>query len=338
MTVTRRRAARRKDTEQLKRWSWLRSALGATLLHLWFVAPAAAQAPGADAAQALGAAWLDWESPEGCPDRAAVYARAREAAGFAPELGRFERVRGVVLKQPGGFVLTLQFFEARAQSSRSIEARDCSDLQGAAAVAIALALGNQLPSPPQATIEAGREPASDAGEAPPLARGVGWSWALGGLFDLGSVAHPSFGLGATARVRLAALELGLSGLWIPESQREVRPGESVRFGLVAAGPVACWRWQVLLEPAACASVEVGQLSADGAGLSQNQHRFSPWWLAPSLAVELRQRLAGLWGLQLRAEALRPLSRQRYTVNDSESVYESPEAVLRLYMGVSGALD
>lgn len=303
-------------------------------------APAAAQAPGATATGARVLDWLDWEAPAGCPERGRVYARTREAVGFAPEQGRFQRVRGVIVPAQQGYLLTLEFFEGEAQRSRSIEAKDCGDLEGAAAIAVALALGNEAPSAPVAPAldeqDVPRAPPSS--EPEPAARTLGWGWSLAGLLDLESVSQPSWGVGADVRARWDALELGLLGLWIPAAQQDVSAGESVQFGLVAAGPLVCWRWSVPLNPAACAALEVGQLSADGTGLSQNVQQFSAWWVAPSLALELQQALTQAWALQLSGEVLRPLLRERYTVNGNQTVYESPEAVFRLYLGISWSLD
>ena len=324
--------------------TWLASTLLGALCGASWVAPAAAQVPEplqpATTRASRGAlTWLDWEAPLGCPERAAVYARTREAAGFAPEHGRFERVRGSIVPGAGGFLLSLQFFEGEGLRSRTIEAQNCGDLEGAAAVAIALALGSEAPSSAPAAAPP-PEPADAApARAQPAAAGErGARFSGSALIDLQSVAQASWGLGASARARFDALELGLVGLWIPPSRRDIREGESVRFGLAAVGPVACWRWRVPLTPAACAAFELGKLNADGTGLSQNVRRFEALWLAPSLALELEQALGEGWGVQLRAEVLRPLLRERYTVNGSERVYDSPDAVLRAALGLVWSLD
>jgi hypothetical protein len=313
----------------------------AALLAAVLLADVSVAAPGA--AEEVGARaleWLDWEAPAGCPERAAVYERTRTAAGFSPELGRFERVRGVIVAEQNAYRLTLEFFDAHARGTRSIEAQRCEDLEGAAAVAIALALG-QGPEPKSASgthpgvRDAAVQPETESAARPAQ---LGWSGSIAGLVDLGSVSRASLGVDASARLHWAALEFGLRGLWLPDSRRTVGAGESVQFGLAAAGPLACWRWALPLAPAACASFEFGRLSADGSGLSRNERSFSGLWMAPSLALELRQAFARSWSVQLRMEALRPLSREHYTVNGDLPVYDSPEVVLRWALGLAWSAD
>jgi hypothetical protein len=320
----------------MKQGSWLVCVGAGCCLPVFWCASAAAEERGAEALQ-----WLEWEAPAGCPEAADVYARTRAAVGYAPELGRFERVRGVIVREENGFRLALEFSEARARRVRSIEAQACSDLEGAAAVAIALALGREAGPSPAAGADRQESdvPASSAPSVPPAdSAPLGWSGSVAGLLDLASVSQPSWGVGVSSRVRFDSLELGLSGLWLPDSRHTVGTSESVQFGLAAAGPLACWRWAVPLSPAACAGFEFGRLNADGSGLSRNERHFAAWWMAPSLGLELAQAFAQAWSVELRMEALRPLLREHYTVNGNLAVYDSPEVVLRWSLGLVWSVD
>jgi hypothetical protein len=164
--------------------------------------------------------FLEWDAPEGCPDRAAVYQRSLDAVGYPPERGRFDRVRAVVAGKPGAWVLTLELAEGEKRSTRSIEAAACTELAGAAAVAIALVLGGEgrqwdaapsmNPSVPLAGTDSGVPLHTAPSNESPEPRSRQAMFALEAIFDGGSLAAASFGAGIDAASRGARSKSGLA--------------------------------------------------------------------------------------------------------------------------------
>jgi hypothetical protein len=159
-----------------------------------------------------------------------------------------------------------------------------------------------------------------------------------GVFDFNSLPEPVPGLGLQARVRLQRWLLGVSGTLLPMNGSSVRAGQSVEFGLLAASIQGCGRFvDGVVRAAACTGIEAGQLAAEGSGLVDSQ-RVERLWLAPYAGLDVGTGLGGGFGLQLRGEALLPLVRPRYVVDDQELVHRPPLVALRLYLGLGWAFD
>ncbi len=346
----------------MRRWSRAATALGLALL---LALPCAAAPPSASAAADLtpgdrapvragsgslaGAGksaltFLEWDAPEGCPDRAAVYQRSLDAVGYPPERGRFDRVRGVVAGKPGAWLLTLELSEGERRSTRSIEAAACAELAGAAAVAIALALGaegpawDEAPSAPPPAAQAGSASRLPLDAAPsddrPAPRSRQAIFALEAIFDASSLSSASFGAGVDVRFAWDALEIGARAVWLPPVREAVRAGESVQFELITLGPRLCYRaLEAAVVGALCAGGDLGRFSADGGGLSRNSERLDKLWISPAAGVELRSELIDGVSARVGGEVLRPLLRERYTVNGDEVVYRPPDVGLRVHAGV-----
>jgi hypothetical protein len=85
--------------------------------------------------------------------------------------------------------------------------------------------------------------------------------------------------------------------------------------------------------AVCAGADIGRFSADGGGLSRNGQRFEKLWIAPTAGIELRRGLVDGISVRVGGDVLRPLIRERYTVNGDEVVYRPPDVSVRLQAGV-----
>jgi len=300
--------------------------------------------------------FLTWQAPVGCPSADAVYLRTRDTVGYPPEKGRFDRVSGRIVQSGRAWELTLELLERGEHKSRLLRADRCAALEGAAAVAIALALGDETPEAagepgPRAgaTVPSGLQPAptdierddvSVRADASPLAsQRISWSAWAGTLVDFESLGQTVFGAALEGRASWPRLQLAVQGLWLPEAERRVRSNEAVAFSLIALGPRACYR---VLDSSvvvlACGSGEVGRFSASGAGLSAEARRFDRGWLAAGASVELQAALARSLRASFRSEALRPLLREEYTVNATQNVYATPSVSLRLYLGLELSTD
>ena len=313
-------------------------ALAASLAH----ARAEAQVGVGDArGERTRSGFLEWEAPSGCPDAASAYHAMASAAGFPPEQGRFQHLRGVIARDADGWRLTLEFVEGGIRTTRRIVAGSCVELDRGAAVAVALALGDQrslprIEDPPPRVVGADEGPGTVQTQAAVASRSAPLKARLvvGGVFDLASIAGASWGLEVEGTAALHRLELGLHAIWLPATRRYVRSDEWVDFGLIAAGPRGCYRGlDGKLAAKLCGSFEVGRLQANGAGLSAEARRVGQWWLAPALGLELTAQLGTSWLLRIHADGLRPLVREQYTVNGSEVVLTPPELALRIGLGV-----
>ncbi|HWA73483.1 MAG TPA: hypothetical protein VG937_14155 [Polyangiaceae bacterium] len=95
-------------------------------------------------AQAMTGLDLVWEAPTGCPSEETVRKRVRALVG--PTLDSATRVHAEGRIEPSGtrYRLTLRMGERGTETERVIESNSCSDLGGAAAVALGLLVRGQL--------------------------------------------------------------------------------------------------------------------------------------------------------------------------------------------------
>ncbi len=199
-------------------------------------------------AQVSSGAELSWRAPEGCPSESEVRARVQKLAGSAKSSSASLRAEGTVTRsEDGEFHLELVVHAGALVGSRKIDGKSCSDLAGAAAVALALllnsdaplsadTLGAEAPNPTAApngsssssasppTTSPTRDPQSPR-ESPPhesraleptrspapdaaSARHFFIQLPIGAL-GVGQLPHPSFGFGLAAGVVGAGFRLSL---------------------------------------------------------------------------------------------------------------------------------
>lgn len=295
---------------------------------------------------------LDWQAPAPCPDAAAV--QQRLSASLAALPGGWEpgaRVRGRVSGGGGKeWVLELDLERAAPQGSgiparRRLSAPHCDELADAAAVAIALALGDgrgarQLAQsePPPAASALPSQATSIADVAPTESTrepAAPWLLALSAdaVLDSGLLAGVGWGVAAGAQVEHRGWSTGVYGVWLPERAEDVGPGQGADFQWLAAGLRGCRQVSsASLRVHGCAGLELGALSAAGFGLSQAADS-SSLVLAPVLGAGVSWPLER-WALTSRLEGLLPLPRQEYTVDAGRRIHETPALVVRWTLGVA----
>jgi hypothetical protein len=305
---------------------------------------------------------LDWQAPRDCPDGEAVAARLRDVLdGELLAFGRDWQINGRMSAdgaRPWRLVLELRESHAAPGSPprvRVLHAAQCDDLAEAAAVAIALALGDAMaPEARQSDALTRAEPDEDivhAGalapsDAPPLAQTAeggtparaSLELSLGALLDSASLGGWAVGGSVAARAWLERLGLGVYGLWLPPNEQAIAPGQGADFSLLGGGVRACY---APLDPhalrlAACAGFELGRFTANSHGLRASA-RLHDLWSAPTLGADLQGRLLGPLALDSRFELLWPLERQEYRVDLAQPVHDVPAVTFRWVVGVSGAL-
>lgn len=305
---------------------------------------------------------FEWDAPAACPSGEQVRAALGELLGPAPlDFGPFLSVRAYVEKRGSEWELVLDLDDGERKRSRIIDAPECVDLVEAARVAIALAVDGEREAGAGLGANAhGLEGAPSEAAAPsPATSSVAPDAPLGPLPDApASEASPraTYGLHATALVDGAAAPgaaLGVSvgaellqGPWSVGPYLLFLPGEEeaagavalVRFSLLAGGLHACYRLSAsVVQTRACAGVEVGRLYSSGKGLV-DANGYSDWWVTPSAGLRFRFPLGSGWAIQAQGDALVPLIRESYVVNQTQPVFRPPSVGLRAALGLSLSLD
>jgi hypothetical protein len=306
------------------------------LLLLSFVAPGSS----ATAAEQS----IIWDAPAQCSDAQQVMAIVAELTGqHPPVLPPERRIQAVVEPSGSGWQLSLTLFDGARERSRVLTAPSCSELARAAGVALALALepeaAGELPAPEPAGSSVAHqesEPGLEANALGPMsvetaaAAPIELEWRLeaAALFDGVALGAPAPGLGVSFGARRGALSGFAHGAWLPAQREGVNGGGSVEFSLLAGGVRACYELaRGLLEVDACGGVELGRLAASGERLD-DAASFADWWLAPSLGVALGSVVAGPLYFRAGADALVPVLREAYRVNDSVLVHRAPSVGVR----------
>lgn len=310
--------------------------------------------------------FLSWQAPAGCSTAAAVRDRVSELLG-KPELDlkQVQRVEGRVSKAADGWLLRLTFVDALGTRERQLSSGQCGDLAEAAAVAITLAfeaarprdsallrepaqaapageasafaessLEDSAPSAGSAAVEA---PAPDKVTPSLTAPKDEEQRSLGAelLVDVNSLPSVAPGVSLLGGLRWPELELGAYATWLPPKDESVGPGQRVAFSLLSGGLRACYALgHGLVDTAVCAGLEAGRLSARGAGLVRAQS-VNDLWLAPHAGLSLRAALAANAAFHVRGEAVVPLLRQGYAINEIEDIHHVESLGLRVALG--GAL-
>lgn len=287
---------------------------------------------------------IEWEAPASCPDKRALNERLSALLGHEPTpLGGVTEVRGVVARAGLELRLTLEIAEEGRRSARVFVAQDCADLLEAAALAIALAAhGEPAPEERSAVPAEVERPAAERVATPSVVDGLEptaeadlrGSVGAEAVLDFGALPSPAPGLAVEARAHFGAWALGIGGAFLPKQRLGVGSSEYVEFGLLVAGLHAC---RTLLSGPwsldACVGFEAGQLSARGPEPAPAR-QVDDLWLAPGAGLGASRRLLGDLQLRLRVEAVMPLLRKQYAVNETEAVHAPAAIDPRLFLGLA----
>jgi hypothetical protein len=282
---------------------------------------------------------ITWHAPAQCSDAPQVMSVVAELTGQASlAIPPDRRIRGVVEPSGSGWQLSLTLFDGARERSRVLTAPSCPELARAAAVALVLALDPEVagepppPEPSSGSSAASQEdqPGLDGTALEPLSAeatapaGVALEWRLeaSALLDGVALGAAAPGLGISFGARQAALSGFVHGAWLPMRREGVDGRGSVEFSLLAGGVSACYELaRGLLAVDACGGVELGRLAASGEHLD-DAASFADWWLAPSLGVAFGSALAGPLYFRAGADALVPVLREAYRVNDGVLVHRA----------------
>lgn len=288
--------------------------------------------------------------PADCPTQAKFEAEVTKLTSKArfTKQRRARRVR-IELDSSGHDVVgRLISGDGKNQSSREVRGKDCNEVIGALAIAVALTidpealLGDTEPTPAETPSEPPetpaptkqptkpKQPAKPPAPVPTPPTPTKLWWGVGGGLELENAWGPrmspgihAFGLlGVNDRLRVA---LGVTRF----ITREV---DDMSFGAWIAETSASVNIALLgvLRPFAGVGFELGAVDAAGTGLPAQVQAQRPW-RAASAGLGLRLETEGFF-LQLGGSLLVPLSRQRYLISDPlgdvRTVYEVPNMGLK----------
>jgi len=286
----------------------LSSVRGSRVGSLWapFLAYALAWTEPANAAQPLD---LSWQAPPGCPQESAVRDQIRALVPSAMLESGSVRAEGTITRVDKRFRLNLVLHLGDVSGERSIDSDSCSDLAGAAAVALGLLLQSatqpttgepggtsaaggdgssspgasaEPPKPPPAPVDSG---GSTTRPAPPtLGNRTPRAWHLfvtpQFAVDLGPMPKPTVGLAVAAG--LSAQSWRFSATFeLPQHQQLLLPdasgaGAELKHWAVEAWACRAWR-SPGLELAPCLLVGWERLTASGSGPSVTPRSVRASW-------------------------------------------------------------
>lgn len=331
-----------------------------------FVATALFSAISAGTVLARAEVDLRWSAPPECPQELAVRDRLRALVG--PALERSElRAEGVVEPFEGRYRLTLRVLDDPT-GERRIESESCSELAGAAAVALVFLVqegeatndgasptatepkGSALgESEPAAAPESPENPddytSSDANWEPPDlgarrrgSAGGGWDAVLQaplGSVDWGPLPKPTFGVGLGAGLERDGWRLLLRGEFgLPLEVESDIPGIGARLGRASIGAVGCRAFRsgrFAISP--CLLLSLEHVEARGTGAALRPRSDGVFWLAPGAELDLHAYLAD-WvalfaGISGRVESAQP----RLTVERVGEIAQLSPIALHALLGV-----
>jgi hypothetical protein len=290
---------------------------------------------------------VEWQAPEQCPDQAWFTARIERFLDRPINEAVVEPVsaKASVTEDAGRFRASLTLRSGEREQIRELEDHSCDVLAAATAFIVAVTIDpdvvfvaqdptaeqdaepEPVPEPDPATPEPEPEPALPDPDARrfPLRGAV----RVHGNGAVGLLPGFSPGLGAAAALLVGRARVEVSGAWHFERQLDLGQSRSAEFRLWALGARGCWAPGVSkFEFPLCAGVHAGSMRGRSEGIAETATQSSPWLAArvgPGF-VYLPSRYAGLY---LGGEALFPLIRPQFSIENVGEVY-TPPAVAGLF--------
>jgi hypothetical protein len=285
--------------------------LGAISVLFGPVRPAAAAAP----SQAIT---LRWQAPEGCPSQPQVEEEIRSALAHLQGHGAVEVTADVTLRESDpGFWLRVRVLHEGQTGERVLPIDDCDDASRAAALLVALSVGNPPPPLPPAP-----PPPPPPRPPPPRAPELRWTVGAGPRLALGVAPEVSAGFGLSASYSHSFWRLSARGAAFAPSHHDI-PGKQVggSFQLFTGGLFACAGYPGTITLYGCVGGRLDHLKGEGTGGSAS---FQQSTQIGSLAagVTLEWSLTRRFRLRTELEAGYPLADARFTIrNETSPVHE-----------------
>jgi len=291
-------------------------------LSLLVIASVVATAPLARAdalvAPSVRLTWVRGENAEGCSDGPTI------ARSISARLGKnvfsesaSTSIEGVVEHHGQAWQahLYMRGADGRLAGVRHLsnEGPDCSALDAAATLAIALAIDPKAalsaaeapPIAPPTAVDAS-QPAAHAGP-----RSDGAEFSARGLLGAGLLPQTSAGVALSAEIAVArSVDATAGALYLPEARTSVG---DFAFGLTAGWGGACVRTaRARASVSLCGKVLVGAIHSVVFTLEPAAPG-DRWWAAGALSAQARLRIAGPVLAELGLEGIAPMTRDRFVV-------------------------
>jgi len=307
-------------------------------------------------AHAEDAVELDWSAPAGCPDASAVHERIRSLAGETLRTKERLRATGRIERRGTRFRLTLTVRDGDTVGERTVDSDACTDLAGAAAVALGLLLEDKRqaeaaatqtkPSKPEGDPKPSPGPAQDdvTQDGPPAATSDDGERLFRAMvllphptYDLGPLPTPSIGLGAGLGAKFEAWRFLAIGRYYPTVGVAASdyPAAGANIDRLSAELWTCHGFRSgRVELAPCLTGSLDHYTARGTGLdvAPRSGRAAAFALGGGVAgdVYLFDWLALSATAALRVETSRP----RVTINDFGEVKKLGPAQASFALGIT----
>jgi hypothetical protein len=317
--------------------------------------------PSKSTAQSAEPIQLTWDAPAECPDSEAVLARVRQILGASSSVAAPLQAEATIAQQGDRqFRMRLVIRAGTLLGARSIEAKSCNDLVGAAAVALAVAVSSMTPiddkpseaepSPgavpdgpgprvvPQARPAAATAPTSreDAQSEAPVRRWHGLLRLPLASLAAGPTSEPSRGLGLGAGASFDQWRLlAEAKLWQSRhvTRRELLDdygAELSRFTITLRGCRSFGGRR--FEVAPCALLSLQHLSARGTGPHIAPRNPDVAWVATGVGVQARLLLTPWVGLIMAADGEIQLARPQIELEGVGSLGRLAPAAATITVG------
>ena len=320
----------------------------------WVELSAAAAAAWLSTAPAR-AAELRLEQPAPCVSVDELSFRVSRALGQPMERAPGPAFAVQVRQDARSFHARLEISAAGSNPSglRQLDATSCEELNDALALAIAIALGSSAtPAVAPAAEEpataaapalpAQPEPPSDASVASPSSAAhapLHAALAAALIADTGSLPSAGFGAEIGARIGGSLLELQARALLLPSREASIDSSDpsapGAELNLLAGALLGCVPLSHgVVDLAACAGAELGQLSGRGTNVATSHERRS-LWSAARLELTARKPLPGVpIALELGFTAAAPLLRDDFILKDIGTVHRPANVIGRAGLGLA----
>ncbi len=309
-------------------------------------------------ASRAGAVELNWDSPEGCPDRASVEQRIQKLLAGASEKSVVV-AEGHVTISKTGYHLALTTTRDGTRGERAIDDASCEALADSAALIVAMAVDpaaglgieEPAPAPPPAVAAASATepespvptpevviapaPKADKPSLPPVAPSrreplrPRFLIAAGG--DVLGYVFPRAALGGALSVGaiLGRARFDLGARYAPSSEHEFAApsGASGTFEMLAGHARAAWLWSYdAWELGPTLGFEAGRVRGRGNGVSTSLEA-STMWLAGTLGALATHRF-GRFAFTGELSLLAPLTRPSFVIEGAGTVHTPAAVALR----------
>ena len=260
---------------------------------------------------------VEWNAPAECPDQDHVVASVERALGEGSKANLTAIAH--VTRIAGGFRAQLRITSAAGFGHRDLEDTRCEILAESLALVIALSAARSTEAR-SATTRAGQD------------RGLELGMSAHAAASVGPLPDTALGAGVTFAVEGSGVRLELGGTYhARQTATFARERVGGRFDLLRFGARGCRLWRLGdFELGPCLGTQLYRIAAMGFGGMVSRPGASTTW-APALGAFGRLRLVPHFAVQLAADAVFPLSRQRFVFSDVGLLHRPSVVTFQLFV-------